>query len=109
MKIKAIRPQTAEQRTILRLLMAYSSAEKKDFYDVFCQARKRSNLLALYDQGQLLGCLLLETHKNCLAACCLLKDNVITGEDVKETIGNVLKERYPDYTVCLVLKSYPIS
>ncbi len=89
--------------------MAYSSDEKKDFYDVFCQARKRSNLMALYDQGQLLGCLLLDAHKNYLVACCLLKNNVFTDEDVKDTVEKVLKNRYPEYTVRLVMKSYPIS
>lgn len=70
MLIKAMEPQTKEQRAIMKLLMAYCSAENKEFYDVFCQARKRSNLLALYDQGQLLGCLLLDFRKKYLIVCC---------------------------------------
>ncbi len=109
MTVKTIKPQTAEQRTIMKLLLAYCSAEGKEIYDVFFQARKRSNLLALYDQGQLLGCLLLDAHKKYLVACCLLKDTVFAGEDMKDAIEKVLKTRYPEQTVCLVLKSYPIS
>lgn len=109
MLIKAMEPQTKEQRTIMKLLMAYCSAEKKEFYDVFCQARKRSNLMALYDQGQLLGCLLLDPHKKYLVVYCLLKDTVFAGEDMKDAIEKVLKPRYPEHTVCLSLKAYPIS
>ena len=109
MLIKVMEPQTKEQRTIMKLLLAYCSVEKKEFYDVFCQARKRSNLLALYDQGQLLGCLLLDAHKKHLVACCLLKDSVFTGEDMKDAIEKVLKSRYPEHTICLSMKSYPIS
>ncbi len=89
--------------------MAYSSSEKKALYDVFCQARKRSNLLTLYDRGQLLGCILLDAHKNCLVARCLLKDTVFAGEAFKEAVEKVLKTRYPDHAVCLDLKAYPIS
>ncbi len=109
MTIKAIKPQTAEQRTIMRLLMAYSTAEKKDFYDVFCQARKLSTLLAVYDRGQLLGCLLLNTHKKYIHACCLMKDTVFSSEDSTDAIEKVLKPRYPEHTICLSMKSYPIS
>ena len=109
MLIKAMEPQTKEQHTIMKLLMAYCSAEKKEFYDVFFQARKRSNLLALYDQGQLLGCLLLDPHKKYLVVNCLLKDTVFPGEDMKDAIEKVLKPRYPEHTVCLSLKSYPVS
>ena len=94
---------------IMKLLMAYCSAEKKEFYDVLCQARKRSHMLALYDQGQLLGCLLLDIHKNSLVACCLLKDTVFAGEDMKDAIEKVLKPRYPEHKICLSMKSYPIS
>ncbi len=109
MKLKAINPQTYEQRTIMKLLMAYSSEENKSFYDVFCQARKRSNLMALYDQGKLLGCLLLGAHKNYLMADCLLKDTVFAGEDIEAEIKKMLKLRYPEHAVCLALRSYQIS
>lgn len=109
MLIKTMELQTKEQRAIMKLLMAYCSAEKIEFYDVFCQARKRSNVLALYDQGQLLGCLLLDTHKNYLVAICLLKDSFFAGEEMKDAIEKVLKPRYPEHTICLSMKSYPIS
>ena len=66
-------------------------------------------MLALYDQGQLLGCLLLDVHKNSLVACCLLKDTVFAGEDMKDAIEKVLKLRYPEHKICLSMKSYPIS
>ena len=109
MLIKAMEPQTKEQRIIMKLLMAYCSAEKKEFYDVFCQARKLSNLLAVYDRGQLLGCLLLNTHKKYIHACCLMKDTVFASEDITGAIEKVLKTRYPEHTVDLDVRTYPIS
>ena len=79
------------------------------FYNVFCQARKLSNLLAVYDRGQLLGCLLLNTHKKYIHACCLMKDTVFESEDITGAIEKVLKTRYPEHTVDLDVKTYPIS
>ncbi len=109
MKLKTIDPQTIEQRTIMKLLLYYAAAEKRDLYEVVCCARKRSNLLAVYDQGHLLGCLLLDSHKEYLSACCLLKEPIIADEDCKGAIEKALKSRYPEHKMFLAVKAYPIS
>lgn len=109
MKLKAINPQTTEQRTIMKLLLSYADAEKKDLYGVVCHARKRSNLLTIYDQGRLLGCLLIYSHKEYLSACCLLKDTGGANMEYKADVEKALKSRYPEYTIDLDVKSYPVS
>lgn len=101
MELRTIHAQTDEMTTAMKLLHAFASSESVRFYDAVCHARKRPEMLALYDGDAMCGCLFFFNRQSSLVAFCLLCDAMYLGAYYEERIEKLLKSSFPDRSVIL--------